>query len=264
MIVIIIKPKEETMKKSLSLIISVFLLAGCSSGTAAVSSASADSVKEETKEEVQTVGEYTIYNMTGEGITELYLYPTGSSDKGTNYAEGGHGFANAHAVHLTYDAGDKASETALTLEFVTKSGYTKSFETLHIETADITLPAEDALTGSTPIAFSASKAEYTIYNRTGETITELYIYPTGTEDKGENLIKEAAEDGGTQVITFDKVPENLIKEDGSLNTFRIEFVTESGYTAGYETLSYEVAPITLISADAMTGATEIQFGAPKE
>lgn len=249
------------MKKMNALFLSVILLAGCSASSSAAQPASSSASEE--SEEVQTVGEYTVYNMTGEGITELYLYPSDSSDKGTNYAEGGHGFGNAHAMHLVYDAGDKAADTALTLEFVTSSGYANAFKTLHIETVDMTLLAEDALTGSTPLTFTASKAEYTIYNRTGETVTDLYLYPTGSSDKGNNLIAEAKEDGGSQVITFDSVPVNLIKEDGSLNTFRIEFVTESGYTAGYETLSYEVAPITLISEDAMTGATQIKFGAPQ-
>jgi hypothetical protein len=47
-----------------------------------------------------------------------------------------------------------------------------------------------------------------------------------------------------------------------MGAFTIEFTTESGYTGKFETLSYENAPIQLISADAMTGATQIAFGAP--
>jgi len=54
---------------------------------------------------------------------------------------------------LKYDAGEKAKEAELTLEFTTESGYTAAFTSLHIETASISLLAEDALTGPTPIAF---------------------------------------------------------------------------------------------------------------
>lgn len=251
------------MKKLFAMTAAALLLAAC--GTATEAPAVEETVEEtaaaETKEEVQTVGEYTIYNATGEGVTELYLYPTDSSDKGDNLV-GEHGFKDAHAMTATYDAGDKAAETALTLEFTTESGYTAAFKTLHIETAPLTLLAEDALTGATPIAFQATTAEYTIYNQTGEKVTELYLYPTGSSDKGENLIDGAAEPEGSQVISFDAVPENLVKEDGTLGAFTLEYTTESGYTASFTTLSYEVAPLQLISADMVTGATQIKFGAP--
>lgn len=255
------------MKKTLAFLMSVALLAGCSSSTAggADEPAKEEETTEETSgepaEDVQTVGVYTIYNATGEGISDLYLYETGAADKGANYAAGGHGFGDAHAMVIQYDAAADPS-VSLTLEFTTNSGYSAEFNTLHIETAPITLLAADALTGSTPLTFAASSATYTIYNQTGEKVTDLYLYRTGTEDKGENLIDGAAENGGSQVISFDAVPEMLLDSKGNLGAFTIEFTTESGYTGSFKTLSYENAPITLISADAMTGATEIKFGAP--
>ena len=263
-----------TMKKAFALMCAAALLAGCSSSTAsataaattaaAASTAAAEESAAATAEAVQTVGEYTLYNETGETVTELYLYPTGSSEKGDNLA-GDHGFMNAHATKRTYDAGDAAADTKLTLEFTTESGYNASFTTLSIETAPITLLAEDALTGATPIAFQTTAADYTIYNETGENVTELYLYPTGSSDKGDNLISGtdgAAVNGGYQEVTFDSVPEGLIGEDGKVGSFTLEFTTESGYNASFTTLSYEVAPIMLIAEDDMTGATPIQFGAP--
>ena len=257
------------MKKIMTAAAALLLLAACGSSTGTAepaaatpeATAEAAATEETTKEEVQTVGEYTVYNSTGESITELYLYPTGSSDKGENLA-GEHGFKDAHAVGLTYDAGDKAADTALTLEFTTESGYSAKFETLHIETAPLTLLAEDALTGATPLAFQASTAKYTIYNKTGETVTELYMYATGSSDKGENLIDGAKDPDGQQVIEYESVPEWLVKEDGSLSPITLEFTTESGYNASFTTLSYEVAPIQLISEDMVTGATKIKFGLP--
>ncbi|MBQ9326923.1 MAG: hypothetical protein IJ225_00105 [Solobacterium sp.] len=253
------------MKKLLAFVTAALLLAGCgTSSSESTAPAAAEPAVEETTEaaaeDVQTVGEYTVYNATGESVSELYLYPVGS-DKGENLA-GERGLSDAHAIGLTYDAGDKASETTLTLEFVTSSGYTAAFETLHIETVPITLLAEDALTGATPIAFQSTTAKYTIYNKTGETVTDLYLYATGSSDKGDNLIAEAAEPDGSQVIELDSVPAANVKDDGTLSPFTLEFTTESGYTGSFTTLSYEVAPIQLVSEDMLTGATQIQFGAP--
>ena len=94
------------MKKVLPFLLCAALLAGCSNSTANTETEpeTKEETTEETGEEVQTVGVYTIYNATGEGVTELYLYPTGAADKGENYAAGGHGFGDAHAKILEYDA----------------------------------------------------------------------------------------------------------------------------------------------------------------
>ena len=89
------------------------------------------------------------------------------------------------------------------------------------------------------------------------------MYATGSSDKGENLIDGAKEPDGQQVIEFESVPEWLVKEDGSLSPITLEFTTASGYTASFTTLSYEVAPIQLISEDMVTGATKIKFGLPE-
>ena len=101
-----------------------------------------------------------------------------------------------------------------------------------------------------------------IYIKTGEVVKELYMYPTGSSDKGANLIDGARNPDGEQTIEYTSVPENLIHEDGSIGRFTLEFTTESGYNAAFTTLSYEVAPIQLISADMVSGATKIKFGLP--
>ena len=232
-------------------------LAACGHSSSAAASTAAAA---ETTEAASTTGVYTIYNATGESVTDLYLYPTGSSDKGDNLA-GEKGFSDAHAMVATYD--DGSADTKLTLEFIAASGMTGTFETLSIETAPISLIAEDARTGATQIAFQATPAVYDIYNVTGEEVTDLYLYPTGSSDKGDNLIAEAKEDGGHQTITLDEVPADLIS-DGKVGHFTIEFTTASGYTGSFDNLSYETAPIQLIAEDAKTGATGIAFGTPAE
>lgn len=237
------------------------VLTACGNTAAPAESTVAATATPAASQPAETMGKYTIYNNSGENISELYLYPTGAADKGENLATGPHGFGIGHALLATYD--DGSADTKLTLEYTTDSGVTGKFETLNVETVPISIIAEDARTGATPIAFEAMPAVYDIYNVTGESVTSLYIYPTGSADKGENRIKEAGEKDGHQVVTFDAVPENLVM-DNKVGQFTIEFTTESGYTGSFDNLSYETAPISLLAEDAKTGPTGISLTAPEE
>ena len=100
-------------------------------------------------------------------------------------------------------------------------------------------------------------AEYTVYNTTGSTVSELYLYVAGSEDKGENLAGEGLADGENVVLTL---PEDADQSE----KYVLEFTTEDGTTQSFDTLSYEVAPISLLSADAAAGATPIAFSAPEQ
>ena len=100
-------------------------------------------------------------------------------------------------------------------------------------------------------------AEYTVYNTTGSTVSELYLYVAGSEDKGENLAGEGLADGESVVLTLPEDADQSAK-------YVLEFTTEDGTTQSFDTLSYEVAPISLLSADAAAGATPISFTAPEQ
>ena len=100
-------------------------------------------------------------------------------------------------------------------------------------------------------------AEYTVYNTTGSTVSELYLYVVGSEDKGENLAGEGLADGENVVLTLPEDADQSAK-------YVLEFTTEDGTTQSFDTLSYEVAPISLLSADAAAGATPIAFSAPEQ
>ena len=107
---------------------------------------------------------------------------------------------------------------------------------------------------------AAESAEYTVYNTTGSTVSELYLYEAGSEDKGENLAGEAGlADGENVVITRDVKAD---KQDDM--TYVLEFTTEDGSTQSFETLHYETTPISLKSVDAAAGATPIAFAAPEQ
>ena len=107
---------------------------------------------------------------------------------------------------------------------------------------------------------AAESAEYTVYNTTGSTVSELYLYEAGSEDKGGNLAGEAGlADGENVVITRDVEAD---KQDDM--TYVLEFTTEDGSTQSFETLHYETTPISLKSVDATAGATPIAFAAPEQ
>ena len=100
-------------------------------------------------------------------------------------------------------------------------------------------------------------AEYTVYNTTGSTVSELYLYVAGSEDKGENLAGEGLADGESVVLTLPEDADTSAK-------YVLEFTTEDGNTQSFDTLHYEVAPISLKSVDAAAGATAIAFEAPQK
>ena len=96
-----------------------------------------------------------------------------------------------------------------------------------------------------------------MYNTTGSTVSELHLYVAGSEDKGENLAGEGLADGENVVLTLPEDADQSAK-------YVLEFTTEDGTTQSFDTLSYEVAPISLLSADAAAGATPIAFSAPEQ
>ena len=108
-------------------------------------------------------------------------------------------------------------------------------------------------------AAEPTTAEYTVYNTTGSTVTELYLYDAGSDEKGDNLAGEnGLADGENVVITRD---EDADKQADM--TYVLEFTTEDGQTQSFETLHYETTPISLKSVDAAAGATPIAFEAPQ-
>jgi hypothetical protein len=126
-------------------------LGACSSSskdTAEATAAAATSTPAAT-EEAATSGEYQITNNTGEKVTELYVY-SDESDKGENYAADG--LDDGAEVTVTKD--DQKAGTTFTLDYVTESGREEKFTTLSLENVSISLLAQDAMTGSTPIQFT--------------------------------------------------------------------------------------------------------------
>ena len=151
--------------------------------------------------------------------------------------------ALALAVGMTACGGSASSTTASSVASSVASSAAASSEAASSEAASSEAEVEPA--------------EYTVYNTTGENVTNLYLYVAGSEDKGENLAADGLADGDSVVLTL---PEDADKSA----EYVLEFTTESGATQSFDTLSYEVAPISLLSVDAAAGATPISFTAPEQ
>lgn len=207
------------------------------------------------------VGVYTIYNKTGEKIVSLSLTDNVTGETVSYLEDGAYLAVNAGtAITATLPAGEDGNHR-YTLKFATESGYEGSFATLSNEVVPMTLLAADALTGATPFTFTAAEKNaglYTIYNKTGEAVTELIVTDNVTGQATGNYALKPIADGDSVIITL--VLDE--KEDGS-HRYTLSFKTEGGYEAKFATLSNEVAPITLLAADALTGATPISFSAPE-
>lgn len=155
--------------------------------------------------------------------------------------------ALALAVGMTACGGSASSTTASSVA----SSAAASSEAASSEAASSEAASSEAASSE------VESAEYTVYNTTGENVTELYLYVAGSEDKGENLAADGLADGDSVVLTL---PEDADKSA----EYVLEFTTEGGETQSFDTLSYEVAPISLLSVDAAAGATPISFTAPEQ
>ena len=144
------------MKKFLALVLAAALLAGCSAPAEPKPTQEPTPTPETEQKEVATSGKYVVVNTTGEPITELYIYKTGSEEKGTNYADGGLADGESVTIEVQVDEAE-AEGYAQTLEFVNESGKVENgFQTLHLEDVTINLLAEgaDAYTAATPFQFA--------------------------------------------------------------------------------------------------------------
>ena len=151
--------------------------------------------------------------------------------------------ALALAVGMTACGGSASSTTASSAASSVASSAAASSEAASSEAASSEAEVEPA--------------EYTVYNTTGENVTDLYLYVAGSEDKGENLAADGLADGDSVVLTL---PEDADKSA----EYVLEFTTEDGAIQSFDTLSYEVSPISLLSVDAAAGATPISFTTPEQ
>ena len=169
--------------------------------------------------------------------------------------------ALALAAGMTACGGSASSAAASSTSEAASASTTAVSEAASSEAASSEAASSEAASSEAASSEAeATSAEYTVYNTTGSKVTELYLYDAGSDEKGDNLAGEnGLADGENIVITRD-----VEADKQSDVTYILEFTTEDGQTQSFETLHYEVAPISLLSVDAAAGATPIAFTAPEK
>ena len=102
------------------------------------------------------------------------------------------------------------SAAALALTACGGSASTAASSTASSEAASSVAASSEAASSE-----AAESAEYTVYNTTGSTVSELYLYEAGSEDKGENLAADGLADGDSVTIIKD------LKVKGSSSMLKI-------------------------------------------
>ncbi len=268
------------------------------SGDEAVTEGAAETEVEELDPElsgqVKATRTYTIQNALDSTVTELYVYPSDGTEKGENLA--GDGLVRGEQVNVTVTGYmlRTENETLYTVEYVA-DGETYSHTTLHVEDQlldkVIYLVGIDGVSSATSLSFSTSnlpdeddsaltaeaipqapqedtpetKGEvkatrtYTIENSMKDTVTELYVYPSGADSRGENLAGDGLENGECVKATLTGYM--LHTENETLYT--IEYMAGNkvyGHRSVHvEDLLFDT-PIYLIGVDGTSGATFVSFG----
>lgn len=207
-------------------------------------------------------GVYTIFNKTGELVTEVKLTDNVTGETNDFFAEEDFNFSSDGIVVLYFDVPEaEADQHTLTLSYKTESGREEAFTTLKIEEATIELLAADAMTGATPIAFTIPEAKqegrYTLYNRTGEIVKVVNLI----DNEDGTVIRQVFQNGLEPNETYEMG--YIAPADRENITLTLQFVTESGKIGIFKTLKIEEVPITLLDVDSVSGATPIEFKAPE-
>lgn len=149
-----------------------------------------------------------------------------------------------------YGCGGASKEAAPAEEQATEAPAEEQAETAADEQAEAPAEEQPEAPAEGDAAPEAGVGKYRVVNATGEPVKEVYMYVNG-EDKGENYVNGSLAADESLDITFEAAA------DAELT---IEAVTESGYEIAFNTLHIEEASISLLAADAVSGATQIQFG----
>ena len=248
----------------------------------------------ETAGEVEATRTYLLQNALDSVVTELYAYPTGSTEKGENLA--GDGLERGEQVYVTITGYmlHTEKETLYTFEYVA-DGQTYTHTTVHVEDLlndkVIYLVGADGVSSATALSFSTKNlpeeddsalvAEaiapapqentpetrgevkatrtYTLCNAMEETINELYVYPTGSEDHGRNLAGDGLEPNEPVRVTLTGYM--LRTENETLYT--VEYAAGKKLY-GHRSLHVEDllfdTPIYLVGTDGVSSATFVSFG----
>lgn len=154
--------------------------------------------------------------------------------------------------------------TTLAVSMLVGCGSAASSQAASSEAASSQAVSSQAASSQAASSESADAGEqtalYVVTNSTGETVTELYIYEAGAEEKGDNYAGEGLAADGKTEVSFTAASAKEVEG----KNYVIEFTTEGGDSQKFETLHFEQATIELLSVDAAAGATPVVFGAVEQ
>lgn len=150
-----------------------------------------------------------------------------------------------------------AGKTIDDLEFVAfENAETAGADIISGATLTDTLGYLKGIIAAAQVAADIQSGHYTIYNTTGETVTKLCFAWNETGEVIDSFEEAVADGEGVYYVV------SIPAEADGHHALTFTYVTESGRTGEFTTLSIEDAPLYLLAADAMTGATPISFRAP--
>ena len=232
------------MKKILALVLALALALCCAAAFA-----------EEETETRTPDGQYVFHNQSNLVVTQISLIDNDHPERvATISMEGGlqPDQSTGELGLFLMEGEDGKAGLALQIEF--ENGEMSIYPTVHYEKVLIEiLPPVDANSGATPIAFVAYPqfGNYVIKNATGGDVTDLTIsHNNGSASSVTALLP--ADDEFT--IGF-SIPADADKE----HCLTLSYKLADGTVQKYENLSIEDVTITLLAADAITGATPIAF-----
>ena len=285
--------KHSRNSRFFSLLIGLVMILILSVGTAAAF-AEETSEDAETSGAVKATRTYTLQNAMDSVVTELYVYPSSGTEKGENLA--GDGLVRGEQVKVTVTGYmlHTENETLFTVEYVA-DGQTYAHKTLHVEDLlkdkVVYLVGVDGVSSATPLSFSVSNLPdgdesalmeeaivpgpqedtpetrgevkatrtYTIQNAMENTVTELYVYPSDSNNRGENLAGDGLESGESVEVT---VTGYMLRTENE-TLYTIEYVV-GNKLYGHRSLHVEdllfETPINLVGVDGVTSATFVSFG----
>ena len=164
--------------------------------------------------------------------------------------------ANFDAIEA-YAAGKTIAELEAAVAGYTLENKMEFVDTVTGATAVDTLGYVQGILAAAKAAKSAT-GTYTFYNKTGETVTELYLVNNLTGEAGVNYAVNGFANDGVWVITRSASAEEM----AAGYSMTLKFKTEGGYEGSFGTLHIETVPVVLLAPDALTGATPISFRAP--
>jgi|GEM_PF-2012933 len=214
--------------------------------TAAKTSAAQTTASKASAKEIALA--FVFKNKTGTDLKEAYVYPTGSSDKGSNLLKEVWKNNTDSAQYLKIIVARPEADT-YDISTVSTDGQTVKYEKLALKynntasmkekgaisvskDSGVTFSDADLKAAGVTAKFAAAavdaskktKLAFMFKNKTGKDAKAAYVYPSGATDRGENILKSTWKDNATEA---DYLWISIERPDADLYDIYVEFTDGS-------------------------------------